>query len=164
MSEIIEQAMKIHREAMNFSDEAQIAQIEGADKSKVLDFTRKAFELEKRAAMLLQNEKGDLVTRTVLFRGAAVLALDCNELDEAEKLIELGLSDDDAPPQIAGELQDLKRVVESKRRTKLREATLSLNQTESFLTTVTPELNEELLYYYTGEVEDAFKGRGAFTG
>lgn len=65
--------------------------------------------------MLLKNEKEDMVTRTVLFRGAAVLALDCNELSEAEKLIELGLSDD-APPQIAGQLRNLKEDVNSKRR------------------------------------------------
>ena len=117
MSEIIEQAMKIHREAMSFSDKAQVARIERVDESKVLDFLRRSFELEEKAAMLLRNEKEDLVTRAVLFRGAAVLALDCNKLNEAEKLIELGLSGE-APPQIADELHDLKRVVESKRRTK----------------------------------------------
>ena len=120
MSEIIEQAMRIHREAMNFSDNAQIAQIERADESKVLDFLRKAFELEERAAMLLRNEKEDLVTRAVLFRGAAVLALDCNKFGEAEKLIEIGLSRE-VPSQIADELQNLKKHIKSDRRTELHE-------------------------------------------
>ena len=116
MSEIIEQAMKIHREAMSFSDKAQVARIERVDESKVLDFLRRAFELEEKAAMLLRNEKEDLVTRAVLFRGAAVLALDCNKLNEAEKLIELGLSGE-VPPQIADELRDLKTGIKSERRT-----------------------------------------------
>ena len=133
MSEIIEQAMKIHEEAMSFSDKAQIAQIEGADESKILDFLGKAFELEEKAAMLLRNEKEDLVTRTVLFRGAAVLALDCNKLSKAEKLIELGLSGE-APPQFADELRNLKRVVDE-RRAEMRKVNLSLKQPQDSFTT-----------------------------
>ena len=122
MSKIIEQAMKIHQEAMSFSDEAQIAQFERAGKSRVLDFLKKAFELEEEAAMLLIDEKDDLVTRTVLFRGAAVLALDCNKLSEAERLIEHGLSEE-APSQLADELRDLKSIV-YERRTELRKVNL----------------------------------------
>lgn len=141
MSKIIEQAMKIHQEAMSFSDKAQIAQIEGASESESLGFLGRAFELEEKAAMLLRNEKKDLVTRTVLFRGAAVLALGCNKLSEAENLIEIG-SSEEAPPQLVGELRDLKRVVDE-RRTELRKANLLLKQIQdSFTATVTYSVNE----------------------
>lgn len=119
MSNTVKKAMKLHREAMNFSEKAQIARIR-KEKADALASFREAFRLEKEAAMLLKDEKVKLVTRAVLFRSAAVLALDCGEINEVENLINLGLSGE-VPPQIADELQDLKRVVESKRRTKLHE-------------------------------------------
>ena len=117
MSKTVEKAMKIHREAMDFSEKAQIARIKGMRREEVLAFFRKAFRLEREAAMLLKDEKAKLVTRAVLFRSAAVLAFDCGEVSEVEELINLGLSGE-VPPQIADELHDLKRVVESKRRPK----------------------------------------------
>lgn len=115
MSKIkVEQAMKLHREAMNFSEEAQITKIKKEDENSVSNFFGKAFELEKEAAMLLKDEEEDLVTRAVLFRSAAVLALDCNQSREAEKLIGLGLSKE-TPPQIANELRDLYEEINFKR-------------------------------------------------
>ena len=118
MSKTVEKAMKIHDEAMDFSGKAQAAQIRGVDEGEVLAFFRKAFRLEKEAAMLLKDEKVKLITRAVLFRSAAVLALDCDEISEAEELIKLGLSGR-VPPQIADELQDLKKEIESDRHTEL---------------------------------------------
>ena len=117
MSKTVEKAMKIHKEAMDFSEKAQIARIKGVSREEVLAFFRKAFRLEREAAMLLKDEKAKLVTRAVLFRSAAVLAFDCGEVSKVEELINLGLSGE-VPPQIADELHDLKRVVESKRRPK----------------------------------------------
>ena len=114
MSKKLERAMDIHEEAMDFSGKAQAAQIKG-EEGDTLAFFRKAFKLEKEAAMLLKDEKVELITRAVLFRSAAVLALDCGEISEAEKLISFGLSGK-VPPQIADELQDLKKDVEFERR------------------------------------------------
>lgn len=115
MSKIeIEQAMKIHREAMNFSEEAQVAQIKKESEDSIFNFFRKAFELEKKAAMLLRDEEKDLATRAILFRSAPVLALDCNESREAEKLIGLGLSKE-GPPQITDELRGLYEEINFKR-------------------------------------------------
>ena len=99
---------------MNFSEEAQITKIKKEDENSVSNFFGKAFELEKEAAMLLKDEEEDLVTRAVLFRSAAVLALDCNQSREAEKLIGLGLSKE-TPPQIANELRDLYEEINFKR-------------------------------------------------
>ena len=120
MSETIKKAMKIHEEAMDFSGKAQVSRIRGANEKEVLTFFREAFRLEKEAAMLLKDEKVKLITRAVLFRSAAVLALDCDEISEAEKLISLGLSGR-VPPQIADELRGLKKNIESHRRTELYE-------------------------------------------
>ena len=124
MSKKLERAMDIHEEAMDFSGKAQAAQIKG-EEGDTLAFFRKAFKLEKEAAMLLKDEKVELIARAVLFRSAAVLALDCGEISEAEKLISLGLSGK-APPQIADELQDLKKDVEFERREELRKINLLL--------------------------------------
>lgn len=121
MSKRLEQAMELHEEAMDFSGKAQAAQIKGTKKEETLAFFREAFRLEKKAAMLLKDEKVKLVTRAVLFRSAAVLALDCGEINEAEKLIDLGLSGK-VPPQIADELQDLKKDVEFERHAELHTA------------------------------------------
>ena len=122
MSKKLERAMDIHEEAMDFSGKAQAAQIKG-EEGDTLAFFRKAFKLEKEAAMLLKDEKVELITRAVLFRSAAVLALDCGEISEAEKLISFGLSGK-VPPQIADELQDLKKDVEFERREELRKINL----------------------------------------
>ena len=122
MSKKLEQAMKFHEEAMDFSGKAQVAQIKG-EEVEALVFFKEAFKLEKEAAMLLENEKVKLITRAVLFRSAAVLALDCGKISEAEKLIDLGLSGK-VPPQIADELQDLKEDVEFERREELRKTKL----------------------------------------
>ena len=109
MSNLIKNAMRIHRKAMNFSEKAQIARIRGDESGALISF-KKAFELERESAMLLKDEKVKLVTRAVLFRSAAVLALDCDEISKAEELIKLGLSGE-VPPQISDELRLLKRVV-----------------------------------------------------
>lgn len=133
MSNTVKNAMRLHKEAMNFSEKAQIARIK-KEKADALASFREAFRLEKEAAMLLKDEKVKLVTRAVLFRSAAVLALDCDEINESEQLINLGLSGK-VPPQIADELQDLKIVI-VKRRAKLRKTDLSVEQIKFFLTTV----------------------------
>ena len=150
MSKIeIEQAMKLHREAMDFSEEAQIAKIKRENENSVSIFFEKAFELEKEAAMLLKDEEEDLVTRAVLFRSAAVLAFDCNKSREAEKLIGLGLSKE-APLQIANELRDLYEEINFKRHMEIHGINLLPGQIQasfmgdaihSGLSEVTPIIN-----------------------
>ena len=143
MSKAVDQAMETHREAMNFSEAAQIAQIKGGNESDVLSSFRKAFDLEKKAAMLLKDEETDLVTRAILFRSAAVLALDCGEYGEAEKLIGLGLSKD-APMQIADELRDLYEDANFERHMSLSGVTLLPEQIYASFTghSVCPGLSE----------------------
>lgn len=145
MSNILEQSMKLHEEAMNFSEKAQVARIREQKRNSTILF-REAFRLEKKAAMLLKDEKVNLVTRAVLFRSAAVLALDCGEINEAEELIHLGLLGG-VPPQIADELQDLKKEIESDRCTEPRRANLPPKHTRvsSIVSMVYSEHSEETL-------------------
>ena len=67
---------------------------------------RQAYENELGAANQLRDPSSPEPTRSILFRSAASLAVDCNELREAERLIGIGLSGN-PPPDIAEELRDL---------------------------------------------------------
>lgn len=82
----------LHDKAMEFTDEALLARRRGDD-DVAQSFFEKAFLLEKDAALATQpaNENGRLF-RSILFRSAATLALDCGNLWEARYLIETALN------------------------------------------------------------------------
>jgi len=65
-----------------------------------------SFELEKQAAILLLNQYDFEPTRSILFRSAASLSIQCGKLDESERLIATALSGF-PPVEIANELRDL---------------------------------------------------------
>jgi hypothetical protein len=72
----------------------------------VLDLSQAAFAKERAAADLTANQLDLEPTRSVLHRSAAVLAIECGELRDAERLIGHALAGN--PPQdIADELRDL---------------------------------------------------------
>jgi len=113
---------KIHKEAMNFAEMALVAKIKG-NTDEARQYLCHAFEKEKIAAKLLVDMDSPEPTRSILFRSAASLAIECNELREAEKLIALGLSG--SPPiEIAEELRDLFEKVTFNRHLDLRGITL----------------------------------------
>ncbi len=94
-----------HHEAMRLLDEATEAKRRG---NELLgnDLLRRAFALEKEAALLCRDQFDLEPTRSVLFRSAASLALDCKEFREAERLIAHALVGN-PPVEIADELRDL---------------------------------------------------------
>ena len=101
---------KLHNEAMELADRAYSA----ARKGKVEDVQRHyeaAFELEKKAAMMLVNDYDLEPTRSVYFRSAASLILSLPKISatqfrEAERMIAFGLSG--YPPiEIAEELREV---------------------------------------------------------
>ena len=95
----------LHREAMDLAEEASFEQAAGrVDRAKQLYAT--AFELERQAAELLDTRIDLEPTRSVLFRSAASLALDCSDPRAAERLLARALSGN-PPPEIASELRDL---------------------------------------------------------
>jgi DNA modification methylase len=96
---------QIHQEAMIFAQEAFVAENKG-EKEIAFSLYKKAFELEKQAANYFQIDANNELTRAVLYRSAAALAINCKKYREANDLISEGLKA--SPPAIiAEELNDL---------------------------------------------------------
>ena len=85
------QAQTLRRQAMQILDEANIARMSGDD-AQARQQTRQAYELEKQAAECLADAPQQEPTRAILYRSAALLALDCGELRKGERLIAAALS------------------------------------------------------------------------
>ncbi len=92
-----------HHQAMALTDEAFLARrqgnIEGASQ-----FFQQAFQQEREAAEQADREGLPEPTRSVLYRSAATLALDCHLFRDAERLAARGLSGD-PPEDVADELR-----------------------------------------------------------
>jgi hypothetical protein len=99
------QIHELHQQAMNLAESAAVARLRGA-LEQAAHLTRQAFEQETHAASLTANTLEAEPTRSVLHRSAASLAIECGELQTAERLIATALSGN-PPPEIAEELKDL---------------------------------------------------------
>lgn len=95
----------LHEIAMEFMDEAQSAQQTGDFKTARL-FFQKALTLEKVVALGTPKSPTYQLTRSIFFRSAATLAIDCGCYDEAIQLVDVALSVDPHPAFI-DELQAL---------------------------------------------------------
>lgn len=95
----------LHHHAMDLAEAAAVAHLSG-EIEKAAQLTRQAFEQEAQAANLIANVLDAEPTRSVLHRSAASLAIECGELQAAERLISTALSGS-PPPEIAEELKDL---------------------------------------------------------
>ena len=94
-----------HREAMALADQALKAKNNG-ELELAIELTKKALELEKSEAYRFADQKDHEPTRSVLFRSAAVLALECGKNREAEQLACEGLAGK-PPSSIADELRSI---------------------------------------------------------
>lgn len=103
----------LHNEAMDMAELAHVAKLKG-DHGIYHDLSKKAFELEKRAAFAMAQDFALEPTRSILCRSAATLAMDCGEYREAEKLVSLALWGN-PPESIAEELRDLLETVQFSR-------------------------------------------------
>ena len=99
------QIQTLHQQAMDFAEAAAVARLRGAIE-QAAQFTRQAFEQEVQAAALVASALDAEPTRSVLHRSAASLAIECGELQTAERLIATALFGN-PPPEIAEELKDL---------------------------------------------------------
>jgi hypothetical protein len=109
---------QLHREAMEFFDQAEVARIRGLT-DNVPALLLQAYERERQAAELVKDHLELEPTRSVLFRSAAALAKRCNKLREAERLICMGLAG--TPPyEIAEELRNLFEEVNYRRHLSVR--------------------------------------------
>ncbi len=108
----------LHSKAMDFADRALRLQMDDHE-SDAAKLFRKAYEREREAALAVVHMGGGEPSRSILLRSAAALALDCDEVREAERLISLALAGD-PPPEIIEELRDLLESVHFQRHLDLR--------------------------------------------
>ncbi len=101
----------LHEQAMDLADEALIAKQHG-HAQQAASLTLQAFELERAAADLVRDDVNAEPTRSVLYRSAATLALECDQYGEAERLIATALAGN-PPHEIADELRDLRAQVQA---------------------------------------------------
>lgn len=114
---------KLHEKAMDFAEMAFTAKLKN-DLTKANNLLLQAFENETKAAKSVQDVASSEPTRSILYRSAASLALDCNKLREAEKLTAAGLAGN-PPEEIAEELRDLLEKVYFQRHLDLRGISLT---------------------------------------
>lgn len=102
-------ATELHHEAMKFCAQALAARRAG-DEIGAQALFRQAFERERDAAELFREKLDKEPTRSVLYRSAATLAVDCGNLDAAEALIREGLAGK-PPRDIAKELAEVREQI-----------------------------------------------------
>jgi len=115
----------LHKRAMDAAEAAFAARKQG-DKERASKLLRQAFDLESNAAMQAAGRSDAEPTRSILLRSAASLALDCEELRAAERLIAVALSGDPAP-ELMDELRDLLEDVHFRRHLDVRGVVLDPN-------------------------------------
>ncbi|MCU0239089.1 MAG: hypothetical protein MUC29_06575, partial [Pyrinomonadaceae bacterium] len=113
----------LHEKAMNLCDEAFFAKRKG-DMDSFMKFSHQALEFETEAANLLKDNFDDEPSRSILYRSAASIAIDCKELRQAEKLIAMALVGN-PPNEIAEELRDLLEKVHFSRHLELKNVDLT---------------------------------------
>jgi hypothetical protein len=99
------QIQVLHQQAMDLAEAAAVSRLRG-DPERAAQLTHQAFVQETQAAALTASTLDAEPTRAVLHRSAASLAIECDELQAAERLIATALSGN-PPPEIAEELKDL---------------------------------------------------------
>jgi hypothetical protein len=101
----VKKATALHQQAMVMADRADQAR-DALSPEVARELYRHAFELERSAALEFLRKPAIEPTRSVLFRSAASLALDCGEFLEAEKMVCHGLAAD-PPADLRAELRHL---------------------------------------------------------
>lgn len=96
---------EIHKKAMDLAEQADLAKLRG-NTAQVQEILRQALALESEAAQLVADDLTAEPTRSVLHRSAASLAVECGEIQTAEKLIARALAGT-PPADIEDELKDL---------------------------------------------------------
>ena len=96
---------ELHQQAMDLAEQADLEKLRG-DTTQVKEILQQALELEAEAAQMVADDLMAEPTRSVLHRSAATLAIECGELQRAERLIARALAGE-PPLDIAEELKDL---------------------------------------------------------
>ncbi len=149
------EAQALHREAMELADEAALEEAAGRV-SRAKELYSAAFERDRQAAERLDASLEMEPTRSVLFRSAASLALDCDDSRAAEKLIVRGLAGD-PPPEIATELRDLLEQVYFQRHLDLRGVVLGPREFQMSITGLAVGLGVADSEVFVSRVQDIEK-------
>ena len=110
-------ASKYHQQAMELAEQGDLAQRRKAT-AQAKRFFQRAFYLEREAALYYQKQINTEPTRSVLFRSAASLAMQCGQYSDARTLIEDALRGD-PPEETKQELHDLLVELTEPSRTKI---------------------------------------------
>lgn len=102
---------ELHDQAMELADQAFLAKRHGNLEGSV-ELAHRALKLESTAAEMVRHDVTAEPTRSILYRSAASLAIECGETETALRLIAIGLSGE-PPPEIADELRDLLQQVQN---------------------------------------------------
>lgn len=114
----------LHQSAAEFSVFGDVAKAKGKMYEARL-FYQKAFELEKDAAQRMEGKKNDHINRCILLRSTAALAYHAGLYEEAEKYIELTLSE--YPPDfIKNELDEIAALVKNAKPACLKDSQLNI--------------------------------------
>jgi len=127
---VVEDIQELHREAMDLVEMAFIAKLKG-DPESAENLLREAYKKESDSAKLLVDEYDFEPTRSILYRSAASLAMECNDLQGAEELIAFGLSGN-PPEEIAEELRDLLEKVNFQTRKSSKSSRRNIGRTRRF--------------------------------
>lgn len=96
---------ELHQQAMDLAEQADLKKLN--DKAtQAREILKQALALEVEAAQLIAKDMTAEPTRSVLHRSAATLAIECGELQMAEKLIAIAIAGT-PPADVAEELKDL---------------------------------------------------------
>lgn len=104
------EATSLHNTAMELAQQAVLLQDRDPDRARGL--FRSALEKERTAAEIWESAYNLEPTRSILYRSAAALARDCQDYDEAERLIAKGLAGHPSA-FVTQELEELRRLVRS---------------------------------------------------
>ena len=96
---------ELHQQAMDLVEQAELRKLRG-DTNQAREILQQALKLEVEAAKMTADNVAAEPTRSVLHRSVASLAVECDELQTAEKLIAVALAGT-PPVDVANELKDL---------------------------------------------------------
>ena len=132
----LERAKIIHEKAMALSQEATMARIWN-DETKAQILYKESYGLEREAAYIYSERFDKEPIRSILYRSAASLAVECLMYQEAKLLIQQGLSND-TPPDVRNDFIELKEkihqeLLESSDRVKQQRLLKDKNDTITFV-------------------------------
>ena len=102
----LERAKIIHEKAMILAQEAIMARIRN-DETKAQTLYKQSFDLEREAAYIYSERFDKEPMRSILYRSAASLAIECHLYQDADLLIQQGQSSD-TPSDVMDDFQELR--------------------------------------------------------